>query len=134
MALYIESYGNETVRKLTTASKFFFNNFKDLTSNRKLLNKRGVLHIATKSQEPKLINLYNNLRKINKNFSFLNKSQTLQLLPCLKEEYVESAVYDFEASDIDVNLLYDFFLKKLKKNKGIILKDIQIRNLFVEFQ
>ena len=61
MAFYIESYGNETVRKLTTASKNFFNSFEDQQSKRKLLNKRGVLHIGNKAQIQIINNLYNNL-------------------------------------------------------------------------
>jgi len=128
MAFYIESYGNETVRKLTTASKSFFKNFENIYSDRKLLNKRGVLHIANNKQGPNIKHLYDNLCKTNNNFYLLNKSQTLDLLPCLKDEYVKSSVYDIEASEIDVNLMYDIFLKKLKKNNGSIIKDIQIKD------
>lgn len=128
MAFYIESYGNEIVRKLTTASKNFFNSFEDPQSKRKLLNKRGVLHIGNKSQTKIINNLYNNLCKINNNFDLLNKSQTLNLLPCLKDEYVESSIYDYEASEIDINLMYDIYMKKFKKNNGVIIKDIQINN------
>ena len=117
MAFYIESYGNETVRKLTTASKDFFNSFEDPDSNRKLLNKRGVLHIGNQNQSHIIKNLYDNLIKINSNFSLLNKSETLDLLPCLKDEYIDSSIYDFEASEIDISLMYDIYLKKLKKNK-----------------
>ena len=129
MAFYIESYGNETVRKLTTASKDFFNSFEDLGSNRKLLNKRGVLHIGNQKQSHIISNLYDNLIKINSNFSLLNKSETMDLLPCLKDEYIDSSVYDFEASEIDISLMYDIYIKKLKRNNGIIIKDIKIKEL-----
>ena len=128
MAFYIESYGNETVRKLTSASKVFFKNIENLNADKKLLNKRGVLHIGNKNQEKEIKNLYKELSKINNNFDFLNKSQTLKLLPSLKEEYVESSIYDVEASEIDVNLMYDFFLKNLKKNNGLIIKDFEIED------
>lgn len=130
MAFYVESYGNETVRKLVTASKNFFNSFEDPQSKRKLLSKRGVLHIGNKAQTQNINNLYNNLCKVNSNFDLLNKSQTLNLLPCLNDEYVESSVYDYEASEIDINLMYDIYMKKLKKNNGVIIKDIQINNFF----
>ena len=46
----------------------------------------------------------------------------------MKDEYVESSVYDYEASEIDINLMYDIYLKKLKKNNGVIIKDIQIND------
>ena len=129
MAFFIESYGNETVRKLTTASKNFFINYKDPFLNRKLLNKRGVLHIGNNRQNIIVKKLYEQLTEINNNFDLLNKNQTLDLLPCLKEEYVTSSVYDFEASEIDINLMYDFYLKKFKNNGGVIIKDILIKEI-----
>ena len=61
MAFYVESYGNEIVRKLTTASKNFFNSCIDPNLDRKLLSKRGVLHIANKRQSQNINNLYDNL-------------------------------------------------------------------------
>ena len=129
MAFYIESYGNNIVRKLTTASKNFFNGQEDISSDKKLLNKRGVLHIGNKKQSHIINNLYDNLSSINSNFKLLNKLETMDLLPCLKDEYIDTSVYDLEASEIDINLMYDIYLKKLKKNNGAIINDIQIKEL-----
>ena len=126
LAFYLESYGNEVIRQLTSASKDFFYNQSGTNSKNMLLKKRGVLHIANKHQNIKLKNLYETLTKNNKNFSILNKLQTMELLPCLNEKYVDSSIYDNEASDIDVNAVYDIYLKKLSENNGKIIKDIQI--------
>ena len=126
LAFYLESYGNEVIRQLTSASKDFFYNRIDATSKNILIKKRGVIHIANKFQTIKLKNLYKTLTKNNENFKILNKSQTMELLPCLNDEYVDSSVYDSEASDIDVNAVYNIYLKNLTKNNGKVITDIQI--------
>ena len=126
LAFYLESYGNEVIRQLTSASKDFFYNRIDATSKNILIKKRGVIHIANKFQTIKLKNLYETLTKNNENFKILNKSQTMELLPCLNDKYVDSSVYDSEASDIDVNAVYNIYLKKLTKNNGKVITDIKI--------
>ena len=126
LAFYLESYGNEVIRQLTSASKDFFYNRIDTTSKNILIKKRGVIHIANKFQTIKLKNLYKTLTKNNENFKILNKLQTMDLLPCLNDEYVDSSIYDSEASDIDVNAIYNIYLKNLTKNNGKVITDIKI--------
>ena len=126
LAFYLESYGNEVIRQLTSASKDFFYNRIDTTSKNILIKKRGVIHIANKFQTIKLKNLYKTLTKNNENFEILNKLQTMELLPCLNDEYVDSSIYDSEASDIDVNAIYNIYLKNLTKNNGKVITDIKI--------
>jgi len=126
LAFYLESYGNEVIRQLTSASKNFFYNRIDTTSKNILIKKRGVIHIANKFQTIKLKNLYKTLTKNNENFKILNKLQTMELLPCLNDEYVDSSIYDSEASDIDVNAIYNIYLKNLTKNNGKVITDIKI--------
>ena len=126
LAFYLESYGNEVIRQLTSASKDFFYNRIDTTSKNILIKKRGVIHIANKFQTIKLKNLYETLTKNNENFKILNKLQTMELLPCLNDEYVDSSIYDSEASDIDVNAVYNIYLKNLTKNNGKVITDIKI--------
>ena len=122
-AFYVESYGNETIRKLTKASKNYFLQNNNINS-RKLLNKRGALYVANHNQINSRNNLYNELD--SPLIKILDKKQTLEKLPCLKEDYVNSSLYDLEASDIDVDLLYNTYLKKFKNTKGVVLTDIQI--------
>ena len=65
LAFYLESYGNEVIRQLTSASKDFFYNRIDTTSKNTLIKKRVVIHIANKFQTIKLKNLYETLTKNN---------------------------------------------------------------------
>ena len=130
-AFFLESYGNEVIRKLTTASKDFFLENSMSDNDTPVLKKRGVLHIATEDQHQVLMNTYQDLTTINKNLSLLNKSDTIKLLPCLNEKYAYSSIYDDQASDIDVNTLYNLYLKKFKTNNGVI-KTKTIINKYVQ--
>jgi len=125
-AFYIETYGNELVRKLTTASKDFFLEYSKTESDSKILNKRGVTHLAQNNQINKLKDNYKDLKKINNDLNILNKKQTLDLLPCLNDEHLNSSIYDCNASDIDVNLLYSVYSKIFKSNNGELITDINI--------
>ena len=59
-AFYIESYGNETIRKLTKASKNYFLEHSN-SNDRKLLNKRGALYLANEKQINSRNKLFNEL-------------------------------------------------------------------------
>jgi D-arginine dehydrogenase len=124
-AFYIESYGNETIRKLTKASRqFFISN--DNLKNRRLLNKRGALYLANDNQLNSKNILFNELN--SSLIKTLDKQETINKLPCLNENYVNSSLYDSDASDIDVDLLYNIFLKNFKNTKGVVITDIEILN------
>lgn len=122
-AFYVESYGNDIIRKLTKESKsFFLDNY--INEEEKILKKRGVLFVGDNNQENSINNLYKELNdsKIKK----LNKEETLKLNPCLKDYKINKSIYDNEASDIDVDRLYNIFLKDFKNNNGEIFTDTNI--------
>ena len=124
-AFYIESYGNNIVRKLTSSSKDFFLKHSQSTVS-PLLKPRGLLHIATKKQDKFLNQMYDELIKTNKRLNLLNSNEILKIVPCLNSQYVFSAIQDQDASDIDVNGLYNIYFKKFNKNKGSLFTDIKI--------
>ena len=131
-AFYLESYGNEIIRKLTSASKDFFLENSQKESLNPILKKRGVAHIATKRQYDKLQATYNELTKINQNLILLSPDEINKLIPCLNKNYADCAIYDAEASDIDVDALYNIYLKEFKKNKGTIITNCKINKLIQE--
>ena len=126
-AFYLESYGNEIIRKLTSSSKDFFLQNSNLDNGSSVLKPRGVIHLAHKKQHNVLLKTYEELTKINKNLILLNSKETLKLLPCLQEKYIYSSIHDYEASDIDVNFLYSIYFNEFKKNKGVIKTDVKNR-------
>tara|TARA_Y100001970_G_C14256319_1_gene875721 strand:+ start:7737 stop:8873 length:1137 start_codon:yes stop_codon:yes gene_type:complete len=125
-AFYLESYGNKIIRQLTSASKDFFVN--NSNNENPILKKRGVLHIGSKDQVSSIDALYSDLIQINDNFKLLDRNETIKLLPCLNSESIHNSIYDENASDIDVNNLYNVFLNECKKNNSVIEKNVLIQN------
>ena len=69
-AFYLESYGNEIIRKLTSSSKDFFLQNSNLDNGNSVLKPRGVIYLAHKKQHNVLLKTYEELTKINKNLIF----------------------------------------------------------------
>ena len=85
-AFYIESYGNEIIRKLTSSSKDFFINNSNIDNQNSILRPRGVLHLASDKQSNDLLESYKELTKINKNLNLLDSNETLKILPYMRSE------------------------------------------------
>ena len=64
-AFYLESYGSEIIRKLTSSSKDFFLKNSSSDNEIPILKSRGMIHIATEKQHGDLVKTYKDLTKIN---------------------------------------------------------------------
>ena len=128
-AFYIESYGNKIIRQLTTASKDFFLEHSEKTNVNKLLKKRGIIYIGNTNQKKNIKKMYKEIVNKNNNIELFDKKETLKKISCLNEKYIESSIYDPDASDIDVNSMYNIYLKNFKTNNGKLFTDIKITKI-----
>ena len=122
-ALYAESYGNRTIRALTTASGDFFKNPPSGFTEHPLINPRGVLMLAREDQLKNLEQFYYETQELCPNVQWLDKKETLKRVPSLQKNYLEAAAFEPESQDIDVNALHQGFLKGLRKLGGQILNE-----------
>ena len=119
-AFFIESYGNNAIIELTKISKkFFYDNFN------LFLKKKGVMFIGNNKQKTIVEDFYNE-HKHKVKLELFSKNETIKLANCLNEDYVNNSVIDINASEIDVNNLYEYYRKKYNKNDGLILTDFNI--------
>jgi D-arginine dehydrogenase len=116
-AIYIESYGAEPLRRLTAASRAFFDNPEPGFSDYPLLTPRGCLTIARADQLPALAEFAQGLAASGTEFRELSGEAARAQVPVLKAEACAAAVYEPNASDIDANGLHMGFLK-LAKARG----------------
>jgi len=122
-AFFIESYGNQTIRNLTQISKTFF---KDHSNS--FLKKKRVMYIGNDKQKDIINNFYNDYKN-QVELLILNKKETLDKANFLKDSYINSSVVDINASEIDVNELYEYYRKIYKRNNGNVYKDYSIQNV-----
>ena len=110
-ALFTVSYGPPIIRALTRASESFFRAPPKSFTETALLSPRGAMFIATPDQRDTLRAAAEELKT---SVAPITANLARQIVPMLRENYVDSAMIDRGASDIDVNTLHLSYLKYLR--------------------
>lgn len=125
-ALFFESYGPPQVRALTCASRAFFDNPPAGFTDHPILTPRGALMVAAEGQEALLAEHAAIVRSVSARAQRLDVAQACELVPALRRERVLGAVYEPDASDIDVHALHQGYLRGLRAAGGQVLCDAPV--------
>jgi D-arginine dehydrogenase len=127
-AVFAESYGGETVRALSRASRSFLSappaGFTDTT----LLTPRGFLFVARQEQLADL-EAFADQADMRKTATRLTLDQTFERMPLLRPEYLAGALLDPGASDIEVHALHQGYLSLLKRNGGKLICNAGVKGI-----
>ncbi len=126
-ALFMESYGPPQVRKLTCASRAFFERPPAGFCDHPLLSPRGALLFARRGQEAQLDAHEALVRSVSRNVEHLDALETCRRVPVLRPENLLGAVYEADASDIDVHALHQGFLRGARRNGSELVNDAEVR-------
>jgi D-arginine dehydrogenase len=110
-ALFSESYGNETVRALSRASRDFFYAPPQGFADQPLVRPRGSLQIAAESQMSQLEALAKN-PDLAGSVRRLDRAAALAICPVLRPERVCAALLENDAADVDVHGLHQGYLRR----------------------
>lgn len=110
-ALFAPTYGNHTIRALTRASRAFFTAPPHHFCEFPLLQPRGVLFIARADQRASAAAMLKELKQASAEVCAMTREEALRRVPLLRESYLESAVYDHSAMDINVDGLHQGYLR-----------------------
>jgi D-arginine dehydrogenase len=116
-AMFIESYGNAWVKRLTGSSRPFFDVPPDGFCDHPLLKSRGCLTIAGQDQLAALDALTAGIRAVGSEMREISGEAALAVAPILRREAVARAVFEPNSSDIDTNSLHLGYLR-LAKARG----------------
>ncbi|PTU33094.1 NAD(P)/FAD-dependent oxidoreductase [Stenotrophobium rhamnosiphilum] len=116
-AVFAESYGGETVRALSRASRSFLTSPTAGFTNTTLLTPRGFLFVAREDQLSGL-ETFADQADMRLTAKRLTLPQAFERMPLLRPEYVAGALLDEGASDIEVHALHQGYLSMLKRNGG----------------
>jgi D-arginine dehydrogenase len=128
-ALYIQSYGNETVRALTVGSWQFYTEPPEGFAERPLLSPRGVLFVGRPDQVAALDRLAAEARPLAPHIQRLDAAAARALVPILRAEALGGAVLDSKAMEVDVNGLHQGYLRGLKARGGEVVTRAEVRGL-----
>jgi D-arginine dehydrogenase len=110
-ALYSETYGNATVRAITTASKPFYFHPPEGFSPYPLVMPRGALIVGGAADHDALRQTLDSMRALVPNIEWWTQDQILQRVPVLRPEAAVFGVYEPDAMDMDVHGIHQGFLR-----------------------
>ena len=113
-AMYSETYGNATVRALTTASKPFYFDPPKGFSDYALVTPRGSLIVGGAADEDGLRAVWQELRTLVPNVQWWTQAEILQHVPVLRPELAHCGVFEPDAMDMDVHAIHQGFLRGAK--------------------
>jgi D-arginine dehydrogenase len=117
-AMYIESYGAAPVRRLTAASRGFFDAPPEGFADYPLLTARGALTIAREEQSAALDALMAAMQETGDHFREVGEAEARRLVPILRDGAAVRGVFEPESSDIDVDALHQGYLR-LGRARGV---------------
>jgi D-arginine dehydrogenase len=128
-AMYIESYGAAPVRRLTAASRAFFDSPPDGFADHPLLSPRAALTIARAEQSQAVDALAAQISAAGGAFRELATGEAIDLVPQLRPEAAARAILEPEAADIDVEALHQGFLRLARARGAALLTDAGVQAL-----
>ncbi|MBA3448161.1 MAG: FAD-binding oxidoreductase, partial [Pseudaminobacter sp.] len=118
-AIFIQNYGNETIRALSRASAPLFTDAARDLFPTPLLSPRGMLNIADADG----ISHHANLLAESEGLHEISVAEALALVPALRADRIAAASYEEDARDIDIAALHQGWLKSAKLAGGQTLTD-----------
>ena len=110
-ALYSETYGNATVRAITTASRPFYFDPPEGFSPYPLVTPRGALIVGAAADHDALRQTLDSMRALVPNIEWWEQEQILQRVPVLKPDAAAYGVFEPDAMDMDVHGIHQGFLR-----------------------
>jgi D-arginine dehydrogenase len=128
-AVYLKGYGNDVIRDLTAASEAFFEAPPDGFASTALVRPRGALTLVRADQRERLEPTLSRLRRHVPSARRLDADQLLGMVPALNPDYAVAAIYDPGARDMDVDALFQAYLRGYRGRGGELFIAAPVRRL-----
>lgn len=125
-ALFTETYGNASIRALTTGARPFFEAPPPDFADAPLLTPRGLLFVGRADQQAALDRQYAEVSQLARDIRRISATECRAICPVLREDYVAGGLVEPDCMDIDVASLHQGYLKGLRARGGEILNDAEV--------
>ncbi|MET3496160.1 NAD(P)/FAD-dependent oxidoreductase [Variovorax boronicumulans] len=122
-ALFMESYGTPQVRALTMASRAFLQHPPEGFAEHPLLTPRGAMMVGGTAQLAELDAHWDVLRAMDTGARRLSSEEAIAMVPVLRADQVAGAVYEPDASDMDVHAIHQGYLRGMRQAGGKLVCD-----------
>ena len=125
-ALYTVAYGTPQVRALTAASRAFYDAPPPGFAEHPLLSPRGELVVDFSGDAAELQRQFDDARTQVPEARLLDADQACALVPVLRRDKVQGALFDPSAADIDTDALHQGYLRGIRQQGGEIHNDREV--------
>ncbi|RMB76587.1 FAD-binding oxidoreductase [Rhodococcus sp. SBT000017] len=116
-ALFLETYGNSTIRALTTASRAFLVDPPEHFRS-ELLAPRPLLQFAATGRGDALEATYADVSRLTPDARLVSPTDARTLFPPLRPELIDCALYEPHSMEVDVHALHQGFVRGLRDRGG----------------
>lgn len=124
-ATYLESYGNDVVRRLTTASRSFFTDPSG-EFDVSIATPVEMLIIANETQTDTLRALYLEVSGRCNSTQLISGAVAEKINPALRIGYTHLAMTDSSALELDVHAVHQGYVRGFRRRGGMIVKSARI--------
>ena len=124
-AISMESYGNEFIRKLTCASRYYFENPPSENAVDPLCSPRGALILANEKSVDKLNKRYALVQKIVPSVQMLDRQECCDMAPFMASQWI-AGMYESSAFDLDVHAIHTSFCRTIRRHGGLIKTNSEV--------
>ena len=128
-ALYVVNYGGPGSRPLALASRRFFDNPPEYSTDSPLLTDRGALWVATPDQMDDLERIEKEGQDSGADTRRLDPVEVVEHVPVMRPELLGGGLLEPSASDIDVAGLHQAFVRITRKHDGEIRTESPVTSL-----
>ncbi len=128
-AVFVPAYGNRSIRRLTAASRAFYDDHAGGLADQPVLHARGELMIARSDQLEALDQTEVDLRREIDRLERLDADAIIARVPALRPGYAAAALADGSAMDMDVAAIHQGYLNGFRRQGGRLLVDAEVTAL-----
>lgn len=128
-ALFVVHYGGHAAGPLAKASKSFFDNPPEGSTEAPLLSNRGVLWIGQESHLDELGEIAREGNQARDGSRMVTATEAVELVPTLREDTISGGLYVPSAHDIDVAGLHQAFIRIARRAGAEILTSTPVTRI-----
>ena len=127
-ALFLETYGGEQIRALTTGSRAFFEQPPEHFESA-LVSPRPMLEFGVQGSGHRVESLHRSVLPLVADAELLDADRCHELFPLLRPEVVECGMYEPRALALDVAALHQGYVRGARANGTEIVRDAAVTAL-----
>jgi D-arginine dehydrogenase len=127
-ATFLETYGGEQIRALTTASRAFFDEPPDFFEA-VLMTPRPLLQIALAGRGHRVERMHADVLPLVADAELLDAAQCHEVFPLLRPDVVERGMYEPRAMGLDVAAIHQGYVRGARRNGTEIFRNAAVTSL-----